>query len=173
MNTASIRTASVAVSLVAGLALTGCGGGGGGSTSMAPADAAPTVRSGGGGGGPSAGGARNDPLGVAGELGHTRFTPLTAAVRERLDNRSGKCGADGRLSRDVHIERWRQRMAGDDRPGVGLRRCSTSSTELFPTEPTVDPGGFYSETDDGDEFWFWSEHSDEPGSGSGAEIPLL
>ena len=78
MNTASIRTASVAVSLVAGLALTGCGGGGGGGTAMAPADDAAPVRSGGGGPAPAA------PVTTIAESlasANNQFTPLTAAMR--------------------------------------------------------------------------------------------
>ena len=82
MNTASIRTASVAVSLVAGLALTGCGGGGGGGTAMAPGDAAPTVTSGGGGGGGPRPAAPVTTIAESLASSDNQFTPLTAAMRE-------------------------------------------------------------------------------------------
>ena len=154
MNTALIRTASVAVSLVAALALTGCGGGGGGGTAMAPADAAPTVTSGGGGGGgprPAA-----PVTTIAESLASSRynqFTPLTAAMRDRVgrpirrrlaltdDFRVTSISSDGANGWQVTI-----------RPGWGRDDDPLRGTELLPTEPAATRARFYSETDDGDEF---------------------
>ena len=155
MNTALIRTASVAVSLVAALALTGCGGGGGVGTSMAPGDAAPQAPSGGGGPRPAV---TVPTLAESLSSSNTRFTPLTAAARgiwttdpESValtdDFRVTSISSDGANGWHVTIVRG------------GVETMIHFEHGAFSDRTGGDPGNFYSETDDGDEFWLWSEHS--------------
>ena len=158
MNTALIRTASGAVSLVAALALTGCGGGGGGSTSMAPADAAPTVRSGGGGGGGPRPAAPVTTIAESLASSDNQFTPLTVATRAMSatdpesvaltdDFRVTSISSDGANGWQVTIVRG------------GVETMIHFEHGAFSDRTGGDPGSFYSETDGDDEFWFWSEHS--------------
>ena len=153
MNTALIRTASVAVSLVAGLALTGCGGGGG--TAMAPGDDAPAPSGGGGGPRPAV----TVPT-IAESLASsgTEFTPLTAAMREiwttdpesvALTDDFGvtSISSDGANGWQVTIARG------------GVETMIHFEHGAFSDRTEGRPGDFYSETDGGDEFWFFSEHS--------------
>ena len=156
MNTASIRTASVAVSLVAGLALTGCGGGGGGGTAMAPGDAAPTVTSGGGGGPRPA--VTVPTLAESLASSNTRFTPLTAATREirMTDSDSVALTDDFRVTSisSDGANGWHVTIVRD-----GVETMIHFEHGAFSDRTGGRPGNFYSETDDGNDFWFWSEYS--------------
>ena len=156
MNTALIRTASVAVSLVATLALTGCGGGGGVGTAMAPGDDAAPAPSGGGGGRTPATSVPTIAESLASS--NTRFAPLAVAVREiwTTDPESvaptddfgvTSISSDGANGWHVTIARG------------GVETMIHFEHGAFSDRTEGDPGEFYSETDDGNEFWFWSEHS--------------
>ena len=143
MNLPLLRTTSVAVSLSAALALTGCGGGGGESVTMMPSTTPPLPDT-------------SDPT-IAESLASSdiQFTPLTAAQRASGDPRREA------LTDDFEVTSISSDGAGGFHVTFVSGGAETSihfEKGAFPDQSDCD-GCFFTETDDGVEFWFWSQHS--------------
>ena len=153
MNAQILRAMSVAVSLGAVLALSGCGGGGG--TAMTPP--------------PGNGGMTPMPAPPVPTLAESlasadnRFTPLTAAQRAGGDPRSEALTDDFRVTS----------ISSDGAGGFhvtfvqgGVETSIHFEKGAFPDNTGGRPGDFFAKTDDGGEFWFWSRHSYDVDRGS-------
>ena len=147
MNVLVLRAASIAGSLVAALALSGCGGGSGESTTMTPP--------------PSDGGMMPEPpaptLAESLASADNQFTPLTAAMRTDLttDPPSVAPTDDFRVTA----------ISGDGANGWNVTYVKGGVEGMFHFEhgafpdESGGPGNFHTQTDDGGRFWFFSDHS--------------